>query len=320
METTVRAEPRGHIVQFYEHDEQLIRTAGAYLVDGLAAGEVAIILATEPHRRAFEKTIAEAGVDVAEARESGRLITLDAEETLGRFLLDDWPDQGRFDEVVGGLVRRASAGGRRVRAYGEMVALLWDAGHVSAAIELEALWNQLGHEVTFSLFCAYPSASVAGHDHAGALAEVCGLHSAVIDDRPPSVDRTGSRRREQTRAFPKGPRAPGAARRFVADTLRRWGHHGLVRDASIVTSELVTNAVLHAESDTVVTVSSTGDAVRVAVKDNSRVAPAYVTPQGSRGGRGLHLIAALSSQWSTELVGDGKIVWSQLDLGSPVVS
>jgi anti-sigma regulatory factor (Ser/Thr protein kinase) len=310
METTVRAEPRGHIVQFYESDEQLIRTAGTYLADALAAGEVAVILATEPHRRAFERTMAEAGIDVAEASASGRLVTLDAAETLDRFLLDEWPDREGFDEVVGGLVREASAGGRHVRAFGEMVALLWDAGQVAAAIELEALWNQLGDEVPFALFCAYPSAAVAGHSHAGALAEVCDLHSAVVDDRPSSSDDGDDSRHEQTRAFPRGPLAPAAARHFVADALRRWGHGGLVGDASVVTSELVTNAVLHAGSDTVVTVSSAGDTVRVAVKDNSRVAPAYSTPEIA-GGRGLHLVAALSSQWSTELVGDGKVVWSQ---------
>jgi hypothetical protein len=60
-----------------------------------------------------------------------------------------------------------------------MVALLWDAGLVAAAVELEAMWNDLGPRNPFALFCGYPAASVTGQDVAGALAEVCRLHAAA---------------------------------------------------------------------------------------------------------------------------------------------
>lgn len=316
IETDVRAEPRGHMVQVYEGDEQLVRKAGGYLVDGLQAGEVVVVIATGPHRRAFETSIAEAGIDVAEARGSGRLVILDAGETLDRFLVDGRPDEAGFDAVVGTLVREAAGAGRGVRAFGEMVALLWDAGDVVAAIQLEALWNQLGEQVTFSLFCAYPAACADDDAHSDAFVEVCGLHSAVIDDRSASAGQPGGAGPEQTRIFPNSSRAPRAARRFVAETLRRWGRHDLVEDASIVATELVTNAVMHARSDSVVTVSSLGDAVRVAVRDFSRALPRPGPRPATPGGRGLNLVAALSSLWSTELVDDGKVVWSELRPGS----
>ena len=77
-------------------------------------------------------------------------------------------------------MRDAAASGRRVRAYGEMVALLWDAGDVLGAIELETLWHELGRELSFSLFCSYPASSVSGPEHAQALHQVCHLHSAVL--------------------------------------------------------------------------------------------------------------------------------------------
>ena len=74
------------------------------------------------------------------------------------------------------------AGGRKgpVRVYGEMVALLWEAGLVTAAIDVEALWNEIAARYSFSLLCGYPAASVAGPEHADALALVCGAHSDVF--------------------------------------------------------------------------------------------------------------------------------------------
>jgi anti-sigma regulatory factor (Ser/Thr protein kinase) len=195
------------------------------------------------------------------------------------------------------------------------VALLWDAGHVLAAIQLEALWNQLGQEVAFSLFCAYGAGSV-DDGHSDAFADVCHLHSVVIDNRSGSADQADDVSPEQVRVFPNSPRAPRAARRFVVETLQRWGRQELIDDAAIVTTELVANAVMHARSDAVVTVSSLGEGVRVAVRDFSRAVPRPGPRPASVGGRGLVLVAALSSLWSTELVDGGKVVWSELRPGS----
>jgi hypothetical protein len=59
-------------------------------------------------------------------------------------MVDGWPDEQRFAEVVGTVVQRmAQNGSRRVCAFGEMVALLWAEGRHDAAIRLEELWNDL---------------------------------------------------------------------------------------------------------------------------------------------------------------------------------
>src|SRR5919109_1301881 len=75
----------------------------------------------------------------------GRLVFLDAEATLSRFMINGEPDGERFEQVVGEAIRgvRASAVQNGVRAYGEMVGVLWSAGQHSAAVRLEELWNQL---------------------------------------------------------------------------------------------------------------------------------------------------------------------------------
>jgi hypothetical protein len=65
-------------------------------------------------------------------------------------------DRQRFIEVVGSVVERASNAGGGVRAFGEMVALLWAGGNGRAAIELEEFWNDLAKRFSFALFCAYP--------------------------------------------------------------------------------------------------------------------------------------------------------------------
>ena len=66
-------------------------------------------------------------------------------------------DGARFREVVGDLIRSGGAASRAVYIYGEMVAILWQAGHVAATMALESLWNDLGRDHDFSVLCAYPA-------------------------------------------------------------------------------------------------------------------------------------------------------------------
>ena len=72
--------------------------------------------------------------------------------------LDQWPDAELFDQFVTQVLERAGRGGRRVRAFGEMVALLWAQGHNGATVRLEHLWHELCRRESFSLLCAYPRA------------------------------------------------------------------------------------------------------------------------------------------------------------------
>jgi MEDS: MEthanogen/methylotroph, DcmR Sensory domain/Histidine kinase-like ATPase domain len=292
-----------HVVQFYDQDGDLTRAVGDYLAGAVAAGDVALVIATEAHRRAFEGEMATLGVDVAKARHGQSVIWLDAGETLSRFVDQGRVDARAFRDVVGSVVREAVQTGREVRAYGEMVGLLWDDGHVLGAIELEKLWNDLAAELHFSLFCAYHIHSVAGEEHADALHEVCRLHTAVID--------------EAKARFRAGPDAPLAARRFVAGLLSRrpYGDRVDADDAQLVVSELATNAVIHAGTPFSVAVRSDGSSVRIAVHDWSSMQPVVRDGNPSAtSGRGLRLIAMVSHAWGVEFGPDGKTVWAELPL------
>jgi hypothetical protein len=307
--------PRNHVVQFYERDVELVASVATYLADGVRAGEAAIVVATPAHVAALDAAMTASGLDVDEAGAIGTLIRVDADQALSRLLVDGWPDRVVFSAEIGTLIRRA-ASGRPMRIFGEMVARLWDNGQVAEAIELEALWNELGRHHSFSLYCAYHAHSVTDHQHAESFRHMCHLHSAVVGNsgiHPSATHTAVVARAEDARSFVCERRSSGRARQFVADRLMAWGRYTVVDDASIVVAELATNAVLHARSEFIVALSSHGDAVRVSVRDASARLPAPQDPTPSSiSGRGLVLVAAVAQRWGTELLPDGKVVWAEL--------
>ena len=98
--------PREHVVQFYGSDHELTEKVGDYLVEALRNDEAVVIVSTPPHRAALEGRIAQAGIDLARARSAGTLVARDADATLQSLLVDGLPDPGRFEAVVGDLIRR----------------------------------------------------------------------------------------------------------------------------------------------------------------------------------------------------------------------
>ncbi|MFJ2115678.1 MULTISPECIES: SpoIIE family protein phosphatase [unclassified Streptomyces] len=116
-------------------------------------------------------------------------------------------------------------------------------------------------------------------------------------------------------------RSVATARAFVRDTLQGWGYSDVVDDAVVLTSELVTNAVVHAGTSADVLCLRTEDGVRVEVGDRypEREVPiqasghAFAAPD-QENGRGLLLCAALASRWGVEYTPTHKQVWFQLEL------
>jgi hypothetical protein len=306
--------PGEHAVQFYGTDDELAVSVGGYLAEGIRAGYGVIVVATAPHRRAFEAALTEAGVDVARERDAGRLLLEGAAELLGRFLASDGLDSGRFQSLISGLVRRAAAGGRPVRIYGEMVSVLWDAGHVPLAIELEELWNGLGARIPFTLLCGYPSRLMTSAETAHAVREVCRLHSAVSAVDPGgAADPGDAGPAVQWRSFPPEVDSVRAARHFVAGLLNTEPDGALAVDAAIVATELAANAVLHARSGFTLTVSWLAAAVRITVRDGDPLAPGHDgAPFDVRHGHGLSVVSQLASGWAVEGLPDGKVVWADL--------
>ncbi len=240
-----------HVVNFYDSDNDLVLAVGRYIADGLALDDIVVVIATRAHRHALRGWLQRHEVDVSAKTLDGSYVALDAADTLAAFMVDGHPDKERFALAIEPYMREAACDGRDLRAFGEMVAVLWDEGNVTGAVELEALWNELAERHTFSLYCAYPATSLAGSAELQAAANVCSHHSAVIS--PASyvfrgADETGLRNREWSETFLPTAEAVGAARRFVARALLSWGCDDLIADTTVIVSELATNAVLHAGS------------------------------------------------------------------------
>jgi signal transduction histidine kinase len=169
-----------HFVQFYESDEFLLDSLSGYVREGLETGDACVVVGTQARREGLDARLRATGLDTDAARASGLLVTLDAAETLSLFMSNGSPDPRRFEEAVGGVLARAAETGKRVRAFGEMVALLWADGNAHAALQLEGLWNDLQKTRAFRLFCAYPLKSFDGESQAAPLGGVCDSHSHVI--------------------------------------------------------------------------------------------------------------------------------------------
>jgi PAS domain S-box-containing protein/excisionase family DNA binding protein len=172
--------PSEHLVQFYEADAVLVETVSEYIGAGLRAGEVTIAIITETHRADVEDRLRADGLDLASAHATGQYIPLNAAETLALIMSDGEPNPAHFEQVIATMVAQAAESGRPVRAFGEMVALLASAGNHAAAVRLEALWNGLRREHTFSLLCAYPVNVLSGTAFEAVFGDVCAEHTLVI--------------------------------------------------------------------------------------------------------------------------------------------
>jgi hypothetical protein len=175
-----------HLVEFYENEEFLVASVVDYVVSALRADESAVVVATAEHREAFADGIGAHGADVEHAAREGRYLALDAAALLATFMVDGAPSREHFLAAVSPLLDVASGGGERdVRVYGEMVALLWEAGDVTSTIALEDLWNELALVRSFSLLCGYPISAFDVQSRA-LFQHICGQHTGV---RPPHGSR-----------------------------------------------------------------------------------------------------------------------------------
>ena len=317
-----------HVVQFYDRDEELAAGAGDYLADAIAEGGAAVIVASPARCSMFEARLAAGGVDVAAARRGGSLICLDAGQLAQLLTGTGRVDRAAFDAQIRPAILAAGEAPGPVRVYGEVVALLWAAGHVNAALELEGFWNELGREIPFSLYCGYPRQTVESSQHHGAVSEVCRLHTEVVGAPAPSRDarRPGdpvaaagpparANWTDAARTFGGTRHDPRMARAFVLEMLSPWRDEQLAADAALVVTELATNAVLHARSAFSVRLLLAEDVIRISVEDTLPLGQ----PGGNRWlpaapGHGLGVVAAMAVRWGVETEAGGKAIWAELPL------
>jgi anti-sigma regulatory factor (Ser/Thr protein kinase) len=110
------------------------------------------------------------------------------------------------------------------------------------------------------------------------------------------------------------PRSAWLARGFVTSTLTEWGVTGVLEPAALLTSELVTNAVVHARSDIELVMRCEDGRVRIEVVDRCEDPPVRrsATPEQTSG-RGLALVDALALSWGVNPLPEaGKSIWFEV--------
>jgi len=217
-----------HAVQFYGEDSFLVDELSRFIGGALGAGDAAVVIATKSHRDGIAQQLQSLGLDAARAVEQGRYLSLDAAETLAKFMRGNWPDATLFAEVIGSVMSQAAAAVRgatpRIAAFGEMVALLWAQGNAEAAVRLEQLWNDLAQSHPLSLRCAYPMSGFDREGHSDSFLKICAEHSHVIPvESYTGLINEGQRLRKITHLQQKAQalETEMAERKLVEEALRR---------------------------------------------------------------------------------------------------
>jgi hypothetical protein len=171
--------PCEHVVQIYENDVVFLDLLNGFVGGGIDAGDSVVVIATAEHLEGLNNRLHEKGFNVGELIKTNQYIPLDAEQALSLFMVNGWPDENLFMHLVSEIIAKAKSGNRQVRAFGEMVAILWAEGHVGATVRLEQLWNKFCKSEAFCLFCAYPKSGFT-QDASESVMHICGAHSKMV--------------------------------------------------------------------------------------------------------------------------------------------
>ena len=177
--------PCDHILQLYTDEEQFLNTLTGFVRSGLENNDGVILIATEAHLNKLHEKLNELGMNPRPFF-NANYFPLDAHVMLSKFMVNGWPDESLFMEFITGLMKKVRSRNRKIRAFGEMVAVLWENGDSDAAIELEKLWNKFSEKEMFCLFCAYPQSHFSDKD-SGHLGHICSAHSKILAAEQPSA-------------------------------------------------------------------------------------------------------------------------------------
>ena len=168
-----------HAVRFYDSKESLCRIVAEFLGAGFVTGQPGLVIGTPEHRAAIVHELQSRHFDVDRMQAAGDLLLLDARETMSSFMGDGVPDEQRFKDRMTTAIEEVCRGRTdcTIRAYGEMVDLLWKDGHTVAAVRLEMLWNKLAMTHDFSLLCGY---AMGNFYKDASINEICQQHTHVM--------------------------------------------------------------------------------------------------------------------------------------------
>lgn len=170
-------QPSGHMVLFYNNDDELINPLSEFISSGLRQGEVYLVIATCTNVAKLNFKLNELLIDTTKETRKGIYVVIEAEKMLNRFMLNGLPNKKLFFETfsraLNALRDNYPYKSRKIRVYGEMVAVLWSKGNSRGMLQLEKLWNELALRQSFSFFCGYPKDSFIYNNHLIEKINIC---------------------------------------------------------------------------------------------------------------------------------------------------
>jgi DNA-binding NarL/FixJ family response regulator len=177
-----------HDLQIYSNDEYLLEGFASFITSGLSAGNAVVVVATEAHRLGLIQKLQTQGFDLDAIIKCKSYISIDAQEALASFMVDDQPNTKQFENTVSNLVKTASkapnGATRRVRVCGECAPLLRTQGNSDAALRVEELWDVASRQYGLMTLCGYVSGKLQGQKDQRIFQKICSLHSIVTEYNP----------------------------------------------------------------------------------------------------------------------------------------
>lgn len=148
-----------HLVHLYgEDDGALVRSVASYVIEGIRRQDIVLVFATPAHTEGVRGLIASEGISLDDSKRPPLVHFVDATRRFHELFGGGEPDWNSVRDRLKTMLRdvRAERPGARLRAFGEMVGLLWRAGRREEAERLEACWNEMQAFEPSNLYCAYP--------------------------------------------------------------------------------------------------------------------------------------------------------------------
>jgi len=170
-----------HEVAAYRDDSSFVDGFTRFIETALNNGNPAIAILTEAHRSSIRRQLQKR--NVATVMQGGLYISLDVNEALSMFMVDDWPDAARLVEWAGNVIKRAASASTgqssRVAICGECAPILWAQGKSDAAIQLERLWDTIAGSHNVDVLCGYSFAALRSSENSHIFERIRALHSAA---------------------------------------------------------------------------------------------------------------------------------------------
>lgn len=294
-----------HRLFLFHSDNELAAGVGELLSQWLCSGETVLALFTSTHLHAIERHLRERGVDFDSAVSEGRFVTIEAQEAMDDLLRSGRVEPDEFAALSSGPVARIIESGRTCHVIGEVVGLLWAAGEVQAAMDLEDRWLSVCRDLGFTLDCTYPVPSIDAVEHDGCVDQLFRIHTEVI--RPSATQ-------EFRAEFLPDPVAARNARQLVAQALDGEDER-FVSKVVLVASELAANVVRHAPSEFSVRIQIDERWVRIFVTDQRPLARTDEHGGANfvvRARHGLDIVSKLATGWGIVREQTGKTVWAEV--------